>query len=228
MSGRKLLFWWTLGLPVAFSLSILVQVYFGGFTRLGGRTVETVRSWVAPEEEIVVAFSHPAPAESLVAGPPNCDMSCMISGAQPGMAPIYIGTGETGYFYSPAPPANCTFVSLRFPTETIRGISAAPAAVVFDGAPQAALQVCNPEVTIPDYDFGIRIPAWFRTTEAVVVSLPQEIFRRQLNYVVHVCALAEDGRVMEFQGDNSREVLLPSEGAKCGPADVVAPEESAI
>ena len=223
MTRRSLFIGWSLALPVIFSVAILVQVYFGGFAKLANDSVETVRALAFPEEEIVAAFTYPAGGGELITGPQNCDLICMASRAQPGQAAIYLGTGETGYFYSEAPPSPCLFLSLRFPTETIRGISAAPAAIVFDGAPQAALQVCNPETTVPDYDFGIRIPAWFRTEHAAIISVPQEIFRRNLNYIVHVCALSEDGRVLEFFGDTSRSVLLPSNDGKCGPDDVTRP-----
>jgi hypothetical protein len=223
MTRRSLFIGWSLALPAVFSVAMLVQVYFGGFAKLATDSVAMVRGLAFPPEEIVAAFSYPASGVELIAGPENCDLICMASRAQPGQAAIYLGTGETGYFYSAAPPGPCLFLSLRFPTETIRGISAAPAAIVFDGAPQAALQGCNPETPIPDYDFGIRVPAWFRTEHAAVISVPQEIFRRNLNYIVHVCALSEDGRVLEFFGDNSRSVLLPSNDGKCGPDDVTRP-----
>ena len=220
MPWRTIATGWAIALPVLFAVAVLVEVYFGGFIRLGERIVAASPFGEAPVEQ-TASFSYPMGTEGLVPGPANCDYACMASRAPENRSAIYLGTGETGLFYAPAPPAGCTLLSLRMPNETVPGITDAAGAVIFDGAPQRALQVCNPAAAIPDYDFGIRIPAWFRTEHSVVVAVPGESLIR--NYIVHVCALADDGRVLEFAGDPSRTVMLPVNDGKCGSDDVTRP-----
>jgi hypothetical protein len=204
---------------VLFTGAILVKVYVGGMGELAQRTTETAQALVEPDDATPLVFTYPG-AGQLTAGPANCDMACMVSRGVPGFSAIFLGTGETGLYYAPDPPPGCLLVSLGLPSDRVPGITDLPAAVVFDGAPKAALEQCNPGTSLGDYAFGYRIPSWYRSPHAAIVSVPEEIFRRNLNYVVHACAAAEDGRVLEFFGDYASRVLRPSNDGICGPGDI--------
>lgn len=213
----------TLAPPAAFVFALISNFLYGSPVPPVGAQLASAGKWLTDNVTETVAPligqgykpTYPVAGEKIPAQD-HCNVACVIAHMPDDKEWIQLGpTTETGFFYVDAPPDGCAFISAQISRTPIKTLTARPATVLFDGAPKEALQDCNPKVRLGKYDFGYQVPAWYRSENWIVVSVPKKIPQTDANYRLTVCAYDTDGNVFQFVGDHSRDYMQKEDGRRC-------------
>jgi hypothetical protein len=168
---------------------------------------------LAQVEEYV--YAYPVTGTPIVVDA-RCDRPCAQRQLTAGKDLAQTGARPQGFLIVDAPPSGCALLTLRFSEPTSAQITDTPLPVFLDAAAIDQLQYCNPDVPLRRNEGGlVQVPAWYRSTTGVAVSVPAAVLTLGTTYRAAVCAEMADGTIGQFAGDENMGDLVVEGSRYC-------------